>query len=163
MVRALSDIPVALGARRHGPCFATGIYLSVHSADPVRWGRHIKNTLKTLFVCGFFFTANALAEVVGCDESKLDCEHVETQVLPENTLSLAGPEQVENRLHTDSSLVTPMFPSSFAKGYFDWKERINKDHGVDIGGDYSTAWLGADNSAGEDSAFGGMYRFFGSW
>jgi len=82
---------------------------------------------------------------------------------PVITSTLAGAEQVENRLDIDSNQVTPMFPSSFAKGYFDWKDRIKKDHGVGIGGDYSTAYLKADNSMGEDSAFGGMYRFFGYW
>jgi porin len=92
-----------------------------------------------------------------CETSK------EESADPASTATLAGPEQVENRLYIDSSQVTPMFPGSFAKGYFEWKARIKKDHGVDIGGDYSTAWLSADNSMGEDSAFGGMYRFFGSW
>jgi porin len=77
--------------------------------------------------------------------------------------SLAGPEQVENRLHIDSNQVTPMFPSSFARGYFDWKDRIREDHGVSLGGDYSFAYLKATESPGEDDAFGGMYRFFGSW
>ena len=78
-------------------------------------------------------------------------------------LPLAGPEQVENRLHIDSNAVTPMFPSSFARGYFDWKDRIEKDHGVGFGGDYSFAYLSASDSPGADDAFGGMYRLFGSW
>ena len=77
--------------------------------------------------------------------------------------SLAGPEQVENRLHIDSNQVTPVFPREFAKGYFDWKARIKKDHGVSLGGDYSAVYLSASDSPGEDSAFGGMYRFYGSW
>lgn len=77
--------------------------------------------------------------------------------------TLAGPEQVENRLHIDSNQVTPMFPREFAKGYFDWKARIKKDHGVTLGGDYSAVYLSASDSPGEDSAFGGMYRFYGSW
>jgi len=79
------------------------------------------------------------------------------------TRTLGGPEQVENRLNIDSNQVTPMFPSSFARGYFDWKERIQKENGVGIGGDYSFAYLKASDSPGEDDAFGGMYRFFGSW
>jgi porin len=82
---------------------------------------------------------------------------------PVITSTLAGPEQVENRLDIDSNQVTPMFPDSFAKGYFDWKDRTKKEHGVGIGGDYSAAYLNADNSLGEDDAFGGMYRFYGFW
>jgi porin len=76
---------------------------------------------------------------------------------------LAGPEQVENRLHIDSNMVTPMFPSSFARGYFDWKDRIKEENGVGFGGDYSFAYLSANDSLGADDAFGGMYRLFGSW
>jgi len=77
--------------------------------------------------------------------------------------TLAGPEQVENRLDIDSNQVTPMFPASFAGSYFDWKARIKKDHSVTLGGDYSAVYLSASDSPGEDNAFGGMYRFYGSW
>jgi porin len=77
--------------------------------------------------------------------------------------TLAGPEQVENRLDIDSNQVTPIFPDSLASGYFNWKARIKKDHGVTLGGDYSAVYLSASDSPGEDSAFGGMYRFYGSW
>lgn len=77
--------------------------------------------------------------------------------------SLAGPEQVDNRLHIDSNQVTPLFPSDFARGYFDWKERQAKENGFSIGGDYSTAYLNASESLGEEDAFSGMYRLFGSW
>jgi porin len=77
--------------------------------------------------------------------------------------SFGGPEQVENRLHIDSNQITPMFPSSFARGYFDWKDQIKEEHKVGFGGDYSFAYLNATESPGEDDAFGGMYRFFGSW
>ena len=76
---------------------------------------------------------------------------------------LAGPDQVENRLHIDSNQVTPLLPSNFARGYFDWKDRIKSENGVGFGGDYSFAWLSASDSLGEDTAFGGMYRMFGSW
>ena len=76
---------------------------------------------------------------------------------------LGGPEQVENRLDIDSNRVTPMFPDNFASGYFDWKERTKNEHGVTIGGDYSAVYLSASDSPGKDSAFGGMYRFYGTW
>jgi porin len=96
------------------------------------------------------------------EDTATQCEQESTSGRP-NTGSLAGPEQVDNRLDIDSNQVTPMFPSDFAKGYFDWKARIKKDHGVSLGGDYSTVYLSASDSLGEDSAFGGMYRFYGSW
>lgn len=100
------------------------------------------------------------SEDAACLEDHSDlCESADPIGKP---LKLAGPEQVENRLHIDSNMVRPLFPSNFAPGYFDWKQRINKDNGVGFGGDYSFAWLGASESLGEDKAFGGMYRMFGS-
>jgi len=78
-------------------------------------------------------------------------------------LPMAGPEQVENRLYIDSNQVTPVFPSRFARGYFDWKDRIEENNGVSFGGDYSIGWLGASESLGADEAFSGMYRLFGVW
>jgi porin len=74
-----------------------------------------------------------------------------------------SPDQVENLLHIDSNQVTPMFPSNFARGYFDWKDRISEKNGIGFGGDYSFAYLSASDSLGADDAFGGMYRMFGTW
>jgi hypothetical protein len=91
------------------------------------------------------------------------CESVEDSIEPVITRNLGGPEQVENRLYIDSNQVTPMFPSNFARGYFDWKDRIKEENGIGIGGDYSLAYLKSSDSPGVDDAFGGMYRFFGSW
>jgi porin len=125
-----------------------------------------KHVLAGLILFGLASIPVQADDPVDCqeDDGQAQCETSRNESTdPASTGILAGPEQVENRLYIDSSQVTPMFPSSFAKGYFNWKSRIKKDHGVDIGGDYSTAWLSADNSMGEDSAFGGMYRFFGSW
>ena len=100
-------------------------------------------------------------EEESCGKNKAaECETAEASGKP---MKLAGPEQVENRLHIDSNQVTPMFPSSFARGYFDWKDRIKENNGVGFGGDYSFAYLSASDSPGADDAFGGMYRLFGTW
>jgi len=104
-----------------------------------------------------------LAEEVDCETEPAECVEPDVQDEPGGALSLAGPEQVENRLHIDSNQVTPLFPSQFARGYFDWKDRVQKEHGLGIGGDYSFAYLKASDSPGEDDAFSGMYRFFGAW
>ncbi len=98
-----------------------------------------------------------------------DCQDAEeascTEVSEERprTASLAGPEQVENRLHIDSNQVAPLFPSEFGGRWFDWKKRQASDNGFSIGGDYSFAYLNATESLGADDAFSGMYRLFGSW
>ena len=97
-----------------------------------------------------------------CDSGESSCQETE-DVSSGRVAPLAGPEQVENRLHFDSNQVTPMFPSSFARGYFDWKDRIKENNGVGFGGDYSFAYLSASESPGADDAFGGMYRLFGTW
>ena len=96
-----------------------------------------------------------------CELTDLEtCETTKDVVIP---LPLASPDQVENRLHIDSKQVTPLFPSSFARSYFDWKDSVNEKHDVDFGGDYSLAYLNASDSPRADDAFSGMYRFFGAW
>jgi len=93
---------------------------------------------------------------VGCAEQAANSEL-------SRPANFAGPEQVENRLYFDSNQVTPLFPSSFASRYFDWKDRVRENYSVDFGGDYSIAYLSASESPGADDAFGGMYRLFGTW
>jgi porin len=105
--------------------------------------------------------AGLLADAPECKPA--DSESCETSDDSASPLPLAGPDQVENRLNIDSNQVNPLFPSNFARGYFDWKDRISEENGVGFGGDYSFAYLKASDSPGEDDAFGGMYRLFGSW
>jgi porin len=119
-----------------------------------------------LIALGFLLSAgfSQAQEPAVCEEKQAaKCESQSVAVKPVITRTLGGPEQVENRLSIDSSRVTPMFPSDFARGYFDWKERIKENNGVGFGGDYSFAYLKASDSPGDDDAFGGMYRMFGSW
>ena len=103
------------------------------------------------------------ADEEDCEIDSAECVESNVQDQPGRMQSLAGPEQVENRLDVDSNQVTSMLPGEFGRGYFNWKDRIRKEHGLDIGGDYSFAYLKASDSPGEDEAFSGMYRFFGSW
>ena len=122
--------------------------------------------VKTLFLSSFL-TLAVLPLGVSADD-KPDCDTTESNDCVSTDDSsrpalMAGPEQVENRLHIDSNAVSPMFPSSFARGYFDWKDRIKEDNGGGFGGDYSLAYLSASDSPGADDAFGGMYRLFGTW
>lgn len=78
--------------------------------------------------------------------------------------SIAGPEGVTQQLakvgKRDSMrpIVSPLQP------YFDWKERIGKDHGVSFGLSAHLLYQKASESLGEDDdALGGVYRFQGSW
>ena len=65
------------------------------------------------------------------EDSTTKCDS-ETSVQQSRVAQLASPEQVDNRLFIDSNMVTPLFPTDFAQGYFDWKARIKKDHGVNV-------------------------------
>jgi porin len=114
-----------------------------------------------LILCGLPAQAQELPECP--EEQQEQCDTENDSIEPVIIRTLGGPDQVENRLHIDSYQVTPMFPSNFAPGYFNWKDRIKEESGVGIGGDYSFAYLKASDSPGEDDAFGGMYRFFGAW
>jgi porin len=117
----------------------------------------------TVVLCGVLCATSVLAQTTE------DCPDTEGESCAEasderpRTAALAGPEQVENRLHIDSNQVTPLFPSEFGRRWFDWKERLVEENGFSIGGDYSMAYLNATESLGADDAFSGMYRLFGSW
>jgi porin len=132
---------------------------------PAFFENHIHLINRLLFVCLLLLLPVVLLAVdeTDCDkDSDSQCEPATMGAL-DRARSLAGPEQVENRLDIDSNRVTPLFPRSFTGGYYDWKARLKKDHGLTLGDDYSTVYLGASESLGEDSAFSGMYRFYGSW
>jgi porin len=63
--------------------------------------------------------------------------------------SFGSPDAVENILE-DSGLL-------------EWRTRLAEEQGVSLGLDYTANLVGASDSLGEDSAWGGMVRFFGSW
>jgi porin len=60
-----------------------------------------------------------------------------------------GPDAVENTL--------------LEEGIRKWKERLQSEHGLGIGMDYSTNYFRASKSLGEKEAWSGMARFYGSW
>jgi porin len=70
-----------------------------------------------------------------------------------------GPNAVENQLREDAEVDRP----SLFERWFGWKDELSEKHGLSFGVDYSAAYLGADDSPGEDRAASGMVRFFGSW
>lgn len=48
--------------------------------------------------------------------------------------------------------------------WFDWKKRLNEDHGLQLGFDYQALYQGLDDSLeGEDKAASGVVRTFGRW
>ena len=47
--------------------------------------------------------------------------------------------------------------------WFEWKDRVQKEHGLALGFDYTAAFLGATQSLGDRGASGGIIRSFGYW
>jgi porin len=78
---------------------------------------------------------------------------------------VGGPDRVENQIESDAAPKDPLLYSMF--GFLDpwhgYKKRLNEDSGFSVGLDYSSVFLGASTSPGEDSAASGMVRLYGSW
>jgi porin len=79
--------------------------------------------------------------------------------------SLGSPDAVENQMASDRAEKDVLYESRFLKPYFEWQADLKEKHGFSFGGDYSAVYLKADNSlpGTDDTASGGMVRFFGSW
>jgi porin len=74
-----------------------------------------------------------------------------------------GPDQVDRQLEEDNEPKQPFFELGFLQSYFDFKSNLKENSGLGIGVDYSTVYISASESPGEDNASSGMIRFFGSW
>lgn len=48
-------------------------------------------------------------------------------------------------------------------GLLEWRTRLAEEHGVSLGVDYTSNLFGASDSLGEDGAWGGIARFYGTW
>ena len=64
-------------------------------------------------------------------------------------MAFGSPDAVENILE-DTGLI-------------EWKTRLAEEQGVALGLDYTTNLFGASDSLGEEGAWGGMVRFYGTW
>jgi len=50
------------------------------------------------------------------------------------------------------------------ESWFDWKKQLSEKYGIEFSGHYAALYTAVDESlTGEDEAFGGAYRFVGSW
>ncbi len=81
--------------------------------------------------------------------------------------TLGGPEgdhqQVEEQGRRESGYAYTGFQRLF-KPYVDWKSRLKDDYGLGFGFLFYFLGQGAtDTTTGRDGAFGGIFRFHGSW
>jgi porin len=77
--------------------------------------------------------------------------------------SLGSPDQVDNQLATDAQPKDPLINFGFLDGYFGFKDRLKESSGLGFGIDYTSVYLGASASLGEEQAGSGILRLLGSW
>ena len=70
---------------------------------------------------------------------------------------------MENQLAEDKEVSQSFFDFGFLQPYFDFKSDLKEKTGLDVGLDYSAAYLGSSASLGENNASSGMVRLYGSW
>jgi porin len=80
---------------------------------------------------------------------------------------LGGPSSVSADLEPGDGLTDPQyrydFPQNIAPGYFAWKDRLAKDHGLKFNLDYLTLGQTSNADLGKGNAGGGIFRVYGSW
>lgn len=83
----------------------------------------------------------------------------------QNSARFTGPGSVENQLEEDAQVTETVFPGidRTFKPWFDWKEKVNQDIGLNFGVDYNFLYQNLTDSLGEDDATGGIFRAFGTW
>lgn len=79
---------------------------------------------------------------------------------------LSGPSSVAAELEPGDGLTDPQlrsnFPRNVAPGWFAWKDEL-AENGFKFNFDYLALGQWSDLNAAEDSAAGGMFRFYGNW
>ena len=83
-------------------------------------------------------------------------------VLAEN---FGGPNATENIIEEDAKITGAVVKKRITQPWFDWKAKMQKEHGFSIGVDYTALGLTSSEKgvSGDDNAASGMVRIFGSW
>jgi porin len=79
--------------------------------------------------------------------------------------NFGGPNAVGNIIEDDARSKPATITKRVTQGWFDWKKKVQEDHGFSIGLDYTAVGLSSSEkgASGEDNAGSGMLRIFGSW
>ena len=83
-----------------------------------------------------------------------------------NEIPIGGPNSIPAQLEDDDLRKKPAlrFLEKALQPWFDWKRKINKQYGLQLGADYAVLYQGASESlTGESNAFSGVFRIFGKW
>jgi porin len=106
--------------------------------------------IKTLVICTFLLTALGAGSQASEDESN-------SNIRPRLSL-----DEVENQIKLDRE-ANPLYESKLLAPIHEWKNGVAERTGFNWSLDYSAAFMGVNNSPGEDNAGSGMVRFFGFW
>ena len=78
-----------------------------------------------------------------------------------------GPLDVPAQIESDSRQKKATFDlagfDEFISPWMDWKTRLSDEQGLQLGVDYQPVVQWSDNTEGDDSAFGGIFRASGYW
>ena len=79
--------------------------------------------------------------------------------------NFGGPDAAENTIADDAKTKPAVLAQRLAQPWFDWKERIQQQHGFAIGFDYTPLYLAssATGISGNTDAGSGILRVFGAW
>ena len=81
------------------------------------------------------------------------------------TPAFGGPNATENIIAEDAEEKGGFIKRRISQPWFDWKKKIQDEHGLSLGVDYSGVYLQSNENgfSGEDDAAGGMVLFYVSW
>jgi len=79
--------------------------------------------------------------------------------------TFGGPDATENTIEQDARITGATIKKRITQPWFDWKAKMQEDHGFSIGVDYTALSLTSSEkgASGDDNAGSGMVRIFGSW
>ena len=82
-----------------------------------------------------------------------------------NATNFGGPNATENIIEEDAKITGAVVKKRITQPWFDWKAKMQKEHGFSIGVDYTALGLTSSEKgvSGDDNAASGMVRIFGSW
>ncbi len=83
----------------------------------------------------------------------------------EQSRAFGGPDAPLNRIESDSVATDTPLKLNSLKPWYEWKDKLHKEHGLSFGVEYNTTYLrSSDNQSGtENDAAGGIFRFSGVW
>ncbi len=83
----------------------------------------------------------------------------------EQPRSFGGPDAPLNRIESDRVATDTPLKLNFLKPWYEWKDKLHKEHGLSFGLEYNTTYLRtSDNQPGTDKdAAGGIFRLSGVW